>query len=254
MCRRMDRFASFDGVEIAFLRQGNGPPVLLHHGFGADHHANWVAPGVFDALVAAGREVVALDARGHGVSAKPHEPEAYADNAMARDVSALLDHLGFESVDIVGYSMGSIVSSIVVPNEPRARSLVLGGVGGHLVKGRVPIDRKAVAGALLANDPHTVDNAAARGFRQYIDSTGADRLALAAMQQARNVERIPDLATITVPTLVLVGEGDVLVGRPEKLAAAIPGARLCIVPGDHLTAPFSPEFTAALLDFLASQQ
>jgi pimeloyl-ACP methyl ester carboxylesterase len=248
----MERFASYDGVQIAYLRRGEGPPILLHHGFGADHHANWVAPGVVEALVAAGRDVVALDARGHGVSGKPHEPEAYADNAMARDVKALLDHLDFESVDIVGYSMGSIVSSIVVPSEPRARSLVLGGVGGHLVKGRVPIDRKAVAGALLADDPNAVDNPVARGFRQFVDSTGADRLALAAMQQAHDVERIPDLATITVPTLVLVGEGDVLVGRPEKLAAAIPGARSCIVPGDHLTAPFSPEFTAALLDFLSS--
>ena len=128
----MDRFSSFDGTGIAFITAGTGPDVLLHHGFAADHRVNWVAPGVVDAFVAAGRRVIALDARGHGQSDKPHDPAAYENDAMARDARALLDHLGVERVDVVGYSMGALVSTRLVPDEPRARSCVLGGIGGKI--------------------------------------------------------------------------------------------------------------------------
>src|SRR6478672_13252418 len=106
----MERFASFDGTGIAYTIVGSGPDALLLHGFAADHHVNWVAPGIVDALVAAGRRVIAYDARGHGQSDKPHDPAAYENDAMVRDARSLLDHLGVESVDVVGYSMGALVS------------------------------------------------------------------------------------------------------------------------------------------------
>ena len=128
----MKTFRSFDGLEIAYLDAGHGPAVILSHGFAADHRINWVVPGVVDALVEAGRRVVAPDARGHGRSAKPHDPEAYAGDAMGRDIQALWDHLGLTQVDVVGYSMGSLVSARLVPLEPRAQSLILGGVGGRM--------------------------------------------------------------------------------------------------------------------------
>src|SRR5688500_7194515 len=102
----MDQAESFDGTTIAFRAEGDGPTVLLLHGFAADHHLNWVGPGVFDAVVASGRRVIAPDARGHGRSDKPHDPAAYADDTMVRDVRAVLDHLAVESLDVVGYSMG----------------------------------------------------------------------------------------------------------------------------------------------------
>src|SRR4051812_40480350 len=136
----MERFTSFDGTGIAYITAGpaEGPDVLLLHGFAADHRLNWVAPKVVDALVAAGHHVIALDARGHGQSDKPRDPAAYESDAMPRDAQALLDHLGVETVDVVGYSMGSVVSSRLVPMEPRARRLVLGGGGGGLANGKPP--------------------------------------------------------------------------------------------------------------------
>ena len=143
----METFRSFDGLEIAYLDAGHGPAVILSHGFAADHRINWVVPGVVDALVAAGRRVVAPDARGHGRSAKPHDPEAYAGDAMGRDIQALLDHLGLTQVDVVGYSMGSLVSARLVPLEPRAHSLILGGVGGRMGQVRRPANRGAIARA-----------------------------------------------------------------------------------------------------------
>src|SRR4029077_2495622 len=150
---------------------------LLLHGFAADHHVNWVAPGVVDALVAAGRRVVALDARGHGQSDKPHDPAAYENDAMARDARGLLDHLGVTHVDIVGYSMGALVTTRIVPDEPRTRSCVLGGIGGRVKGGRGFSDeqRAEIAAALEADDPKAIDRPAWRAFRAFADSTAADR-------------------------------------------------------------------------------
>jgi len=67
----MDHLNSFDGTPIAYLDAGDGPTVILSHGFAADHRLNWVLPGVVDALVASGRRVLAPDARGHGSSGSP---------------------------------------------------------------------------------------------------------------------------------------------------------------------------------------
>ncbi|HEY2813702.1 MAG TPA: alpha/beta hydrolase [Acidimicrobiales bacterium] len=247
----MERFASFDGTGIAYLTAGpaDGRAVLLLHGFAADHRLNWVMPGVVDALVSAGHRVIASDARGHGQSDKPRDPSAYEGDAMARDARGLLDHLDLDEVDVVGYSMGSMVSSRVVPDEPRTRRLVLGGVGGGLVTGTLP--RANVADGLLADDPTTITDPTARAFRAFADSTGADRHALAAIQQAGVVRTGTRLGEISVPTLVLVGDKDTLVGPPEPLAAAIPNASIRVVKGDHLSAVSDPDFPQAIVDFLA---
>ena len=127
----MEHFTSFDGLDLAFIDVGEGAPVILLHGFAADHFSNWVATGVVDALVASQRRVLAPDARGHGASAKPHDPDAYANDAMARDVQSLMDHVALDRYDVVGYSMGSIVAGRLAPRDARVRSLVLGGVGGE---------------------------------------------------------------------------------------------------------------------------
>ena len=83
------------------------PPVVLHHGFVADANLNWAGPGVVAALVAAGRYVVAApDARGHGASSKPHDPAAYGEGAMARDLGTLFDVIGADAVDLAGYDGG----------------------------------------------------------------------------------------------------------------------------------------------------
>jgi pimeloyl-ACP methyl ester carboxylesterase len=247
----MDTFSSFDGTEIAYLDTGSGPVVLLSHGFAADHRINWVVPGVVDALLASGRRVLAPDARGHGHSGKPHDPQAYADDAMIRDIRALLDHLAITEVDVVGYSMGSLVSSRLVPLEPRSRSLILGGVGGRLNSGRRPIKGDVIALALEADDPDSITDPAAKAFRTFADVTKADRLALAAIQRAPVGERAA-LDQIVVPTLILTGDADVLVGPPDVLAEQIPGATFKVLKGDHLGAVNDPEFARSIVEFISS--
>lgn len=244
------RLRSFDGREIAYATFGAGPDVLLLHGFASDHAGNWVRPGIIDALVASGRRVVAYDARGHGASDKPHEVDAYEHDAMVRDAQAVLDQLAITAVDVVGYSMGAIVASRLVPHEPRARSLVLGGVGGRLAHGRSPEARARTAAALERRAAAQAgDGPLDRAFRRFAERNGADLEALASVQRA-SASGIPgDVRTIHVPTLVVAGADDRLAGSPEELAAAIEGAISVVIPGNHLSA-VGPALAAAIVAFL----
>lgn len=253
-----ERFASFDGTSIAYRRWaasdgGDGPPVILHHGFAVDAELNWVATGVVDRLGADGFDVVTIDARGHGRSDKPHGSIWYGEDAMARDVSKLADHLGLPHFDLVGYSMGAIVSVVAATQERRIRRLVVGGVGAGVVE-LGGVDTRALPAedlvdALLANDPDKIPRPAMREFRAFVDLAGADRLALAAHASVVRHGPLP-YEDIRARSLVVVGDADPLADRPEVLASAI-GAQLVIVPGDHLAAVAHPDFVSTVSAFLA---
>src|SRR5688572_29682262 len=122
---RVAEFASFDGTSIHYVVEGDGPVVVMLHGFGSDAEGNWIRTGVAGAVASAGHRVILPDARGHGRSDKPHDESVYRPPAMARDVSALLDHLGQERVDLVGYSMGSTTAITAAALDDRIGKLVL---------------------------------------------------------------------------------------------------------------------------------
>ncbi len=255
---RSERFTSFDGTGIAYRRwavtdDGGRPPVILHHGFAVDSELNWVATGVVDRLGADGFDVVTIDARGHGQSDKPHGSIWYGEDAMARDLSKLADHLGLEHFDVIGYSMGAIVALVAATQEPRIRRLVVGGVGAGVVE-LGGVDTRALPAedlvdALLAEDPAQIPRPAMREFRAFADMAGADRLALAAHASVVRHGPLP-YQDIRARSLVLAGDADPLADRPEVLASAI-GAQLVIVPGDHLAAVAHPDFVSTASAFLA---
>jgi pimeloyl-ACP methyl ester carboxylesterase len=258
----VERFTSSDGVEIVYDVWdpgedsgvgGAGPPVVLHHGFGADALVNWLGPGVVDVLVSAGRVVVALDARGHGRSGKPHDPAVYGEAVMARDLSGLVDRLDVPSVDLVGYSMGAIVSLIVASQDPRIGRLVVGGVGAGAVElGGVDtrvLPTSVLIEALSTDDPAVITNRWGAEFRLFADAIGADREALAAQAAAVHASPIP-LDRITAPTLVLAGDDDPMAARPAVLADAIPSAEVRMLTGDHLAAVGDPAFASSIVEFL----
>src|SRR5229473_7621784 len=123
-------------VEIAYLDEGEGEPVVLVHGFASTKEVNWVATGWVSTLNKAGRRVIALDNRGHGASSKLYEPAAYHSATMAEDVRALLDHLGLARADVMGYSMGARIAAFLALAHPaRLRKAVFGGLGSHLIDG-----------------------------------------------------------------------------------------------------------------------
>src|SRR5436190_14012546 len=125
----MQRF-KHEGVEIAFLDEGRGEPIVLVHGFASTASVNWVHPGWVATLCKAGRRVIALDNRGHGASSKLYDPSLYHTSCMAEDIRALLDHLTIRSADLMGYSMGARIAGFFALAHPdRLRRAVFGGLG-----------------------------------------------------------------------------------------------------------------------------
>lgn len=246
--------ASFDseGVAIDYEVRGEGRPILLVHGFAADRRRNWTEPGWLDALVEWGHRVVALDCRGHGGSAKPHDPEAYAEGAMRDDALRLLDHLGIERADLMGYSMGGMISlDLVLHRADRLHRVVLAGIGDGVLQAGPVRDTEGIARALTARDAATLRDPVARAFRAFAEAGGNDLHALAACMRRRRTPPDPTrLAGIANPVLVVIGSGDDLAGGAERLAGAIPGARLEVVPGDHLTAVGSHRYKEVVRAFL----
>src|SRR5690606_13098067 len=131
----MPHFTS-EGFSIAYESFGEGPPVVLVHGFGSNRHVNWIDLGWTDVLVSAGYRVVALDNRGHGESEKAYDPALYSARAMARDVSNLMDHLGLGRAALIGYSMGARIAALTAVDTPeKVAAAVFGGLGEAMVTG-----------------------------------------------------------------------------------------------------------------------
>src|SRR5579863_10355996 len=156
----MQRFR-YDDVELAYLDQGEGEPIVLVHGFASTAAVNWVHPGWITTLVNDQRRVIALDNRGHGASAKLYDPAAYHSSIMAEDVRALLDHLALTRADVMGYSMGARIAAYLALQHPqRVRSAVFGGLGSHLIEGvGLPM---SVASALEASSLSVVTDPVGR--------------------------------------------------------------------------------------------
>jgi pimeloyl-ACP methyl ester carboxylesterase len=232
----MPRF-QHGSVDIAYLDQGEGEPILLIHGFASTKETNWVYPGWVSTLTRAGRRVIALDNRGHGESAKLYDPAEYHSTRMAEDAGALLDHLGIERADVMGYSMGARITAFLAHDHPgRIRSAVLGGLGIRLVDGvGLP---ETIADALEAPRLEDVADPMGRTFRAFAEQTKSDLRALAAcIRGSRQTLTREQAGQIRCPVLVAVGTRDDVAGPPQPLAALIPGARVLEIPGrDHMLA------------------
>ncbi len=251
----MHRFDS-DGVEIAFIDErpetGPGDPILLVHGFASSHAVNWVNPGWVKTLTGAGFRVIAADNRGHGRSGKPHDPAAYKSAIMAEDARRLLDHLGIERADVMGYSMGARISAhLALAHPERVRSLLLGGLGVHLVEGvGLPL---GIADAMEAPSLDVLTDPMQRMFRAFADANRSDLKALAAcIRGSRDTLSAEEVGRIRAPTLISVGTKDPVAGSARGLAALMPGAEVFDIEGrDHNLAVGDKTHKAAVLDFLA---
>ena len=246
----MPRFRH-ETVEIAFLDEGEGEPIILVHGFASNRNVNWVQPGWVATLMRAGRRVIALDNRGHGESTKLYDPADYHTDRMAEDVRALMDHLGIERADVMGYSMGARITAFLARKHPaRARSAILGGLGIHLVDGvGLP---ESIAEALEAPSLADVSDPQGRTFRAFAEQTKGDRKALAAcIRGSRQTLTREEAASTRTSMLIAVGTKDPIAGSAHALAELIPGSQALDIPGrDHMLAVGDKVFKAGVLTFL----
>jgi pimeloyl-ACP methyl ester carboxylesterase len=240
-------------VEIAYLDEGQSslPPVVLVHGFASNKEVNWAYTSWVTTLTSAGRRVIALDNRGHGKSSKLYDPADYRSELMAEDVRALLDHLGIERADCMGYSMGARICAFLALEHPHlVRALVIGGLGIKLVDG-VGL-QPSIADALLAPSLNDVADPTGRVFRSFAEQTRSDLKALAAcIRGSRQTMTREEVGSITTPTLVAVGTNDTVAGSAHDLAVLMPSAQALDIPGrDHMLAVGDKVFKSGVLHFL----
>jgi len=238
-------------VEIAYLDEGEGDPIVLVHGFASNKEVNWVMPGWTSTLRRDGRRVIALDNRGHGQSTKLYDPAAYHTDIMAGDVAALIEHLKLPRADLMGYSLGSRICAVLAARRPElARSVILGGAGIRLIDNAGLRDE--IADSLEAPSLDVVADPMGRRFRAFAEQTRSDLNALAAcLRGSRQPVRLEDIKAIRAPALVAVGTKDDITGSPHELAALMPNARAIDIPDrDHMVAVGDKVFKAAALEFL----
>jgi pimeloyl-ACP methyl ester carboxylesterase len=239
-------------VEIAYLDEGEGDPIVLVHGFASSKNVNWVYPTWVSDLRKDNRRVIALDHRGHGDSTKLYDPEDYHIGTMAGDVRALMAHLGIARADMMGYSMGARITAFLAHSQPALiRNAIIGGLGIGLIAGGGPGEN--VARALEADSLDDVTDPVGRTFRAFADQTRSDRRALAAcLRGSRRLMTREDVAAITVPTLIAVGTVDEIAGSAQALQEVIPGSEVLDIPNrDHMRAVGDKVYKAGVLDFLA---
>lgn len=256
----MEEFRGSGGVRLAYLDEpaagvDRGEPILLIHGFASTHAINWVFPLWVKALTDAGRRVILFDNRGHGRSEKLYDPGSYHISLMASDALALLDHLGLERIDVMGYSMGARIGAFLAQARPeRVRSLVLGGLGHHLADGAtLPV---GVADAMEAASLDELTDPMQRMFRSFADATKSDRRALAAcIRGSRDLLPEDEIRAMHLPVLVAVGTKDDVAGDPFRLAALFPTAEVLPIPNrDHNRAVGDIVYKNGVLDFLSHRE
>lgn len=241
-------------VEIAFLDEGEGEPIVLVHGFASSKDVNWVYPTWVSHLRQNGRRVIAMDHRGHGASTKLYDPEQYHIGILAGDVLGLMDHLAINRADMMGYSMGARITAFIAHRHPeRLRSAILGGLGIGLVEGGGPGEN--VARALEAESLQDVPDRMGRMFRAFADQTRSDRRALAAcLRGSRRLMSRDEAAAIQVPMLIAVGTTDEIAGSAQALAAIVPGSEILDIPRrDHMRAVGDKVYKDGVVAFLARQ-
>jgi pimeloyl-ACP methyl ester carboxylesterase len=209
-------------------------PVVLVHGWGGSFAATWVQSGFTELLADAGRPVIGVDLLGHGEAPKPHDPASYTDMT-----GRVFDAIPDTPVDGVGFSLGAITLLEAAISQPnRFNRLVLAGIG----RGVLEHDRQA--------EP---DEQRARLFAQYANRPGNDPVALeAVLGRPRVPPTEADLAAVTCPVLIAVGDADFVLPA-DRLVAALPNAEFrALRRTDHFATPESFEFIDATLEFLGA--
>lgn len=247
--------AQLNGVQIHYEAAGNGPAVLLTHGYSATSRM-WRPQ---EGAVSKRYRLITWDMRGHGETESPDDPAQYSESLTIADTAGLLDLLEVEKAVVGGLSLGGFMSlAFHLAHPERVRALVLcdTGPGYRNPEARAGWNKAAERRAqqfeergLDALGGSTEVRATAKYHRSAQGLAHAARGMLAQFD-ARIIDHLPE---IDVPTLVIVGANDEpFLGASEYMAARIPGARLEVIPdAGHAANIDQPDaFNGVLLKFL----
>ncbi len=221
-----------DGVNIYYEVHGEGPPLLLTHGYSSTS-AMW--QGQVDAL-AREYKLILWDMRGHGRSDYPDDPRAYSEALTVGDIAAILDAVGAERAIIGGLSLGGYMSLAFYrahPERTRALLIIDTGPGFKKDEAREAWNARALATADRLDREGLEVLKSATPERAAASHRNAKGLALAArgmltQRDARVIELLPD---IKVPSLIVVGADDTpFLAASDYMAAKIPGAQKVVIP------------------------
>jgi pimeloyl-ACP methyl ester carboxylesterase len=263
-----DQFFDSNGVRMRYVEQGTGDVVVLIHGNGGSLQG-WIDRGVLPTL-ARDYRVVAIDARGHGKSGKPHDPRAYG-REMGLDVIRLLDHLKVRRAHIIGYSMGASITATLLTSHPdRFITATLGGAAGRFrwtaedtsramqeasEKERDCVSKTQIRRLTAVGQPKPSDEEIRKASEACMANPNQDRFALAALHRSLPEQAITpeQVKAVKVPTLGVVGSLDPYLADFKELATLRPAMKLVVIDGaTHGNATQRPEFVAAVREFLKS--
>ena len=208
-----ERFASFDGVELAVHRLGEGRPVVLLHGLFSDANTNWIKFGHAQRLADAGFQAIMPDLRAHGESAKPHDPGTYPADVLVRDARAVVEHLRLTDYDLGGFSLGARTAARSVVDGLAPRRLVLAGMG---LEGLAGWPRRAAFFIDAIDRFDEVRHGDPAFFAvAFMKTQKVDRVAARLLLQSVGDNQPDELARVAMPTIVVCGDKDDDNGSPQ---------------------------------------
>ncbi len=244
-----------DGVRLHYRDQGHGQPVLLTHGFTATERM-W-DPQV--SALADRHRLIRWDMRGHGQSDAPEDPALYSHQQTVTDMAAVLDACGVERAVIGGLSLGGFMSLLFYFTYPeRVRALMLFDTG----PGYKNDAARAAWNVYAENNARALEDQGGGGLIQSNEIVAGNHKTLAGLAHVargmltqKDARVIEGLASISVPTLLMVGADDKpFLDGMAYMAGKIPGACYEVIEGaGHAVNLDQPDRVNAVIeDFLAS--
>lgn len=230
------------------------PPVILLHGFASSGDDDFTATGWPRTFADAGRTTHVIDLPGHGRSPAVADAASGTTTSVVAAIAAAIEGLGADQVDVVAYSLGARLAwELPAASTGRVRRMVLGGLSPFEPFTAVDLDAlRRLTGVGMDADADTTGTDPLTGMMAaMVSAPGADTASLVALIVGLGSEPFaPEFGAPDVPVLFVAGAEDPMSGGIDQLVAAVPGAAIVRVPGDHRGALDSAEFRAAAVAFL----
>lgn len=240
----------FDGLPIAVHVVGQGRDLMLIHGYFSNAWTNWIRYGHAAKLVDAGFRLILPDLRGHGESAKPHDPAAYPADALTDDNLAVVEQMGLTDYDLGGYSLGARTTVRMLARGATPRRVILSGMG---LRGLTQtLDNGGYYTNVLTN-LGTFERGTSEWMTEaFLKTTKGDPIALLNILKTFVDTPAEVIAGFAQPTAVICGADDDSNGNARELADILPDSRYVEVPGTHMNAVTRKELGQAMVDFLTA--